>query len=597
MLRGKKAKSMTSPPLSLMHIQPTIRHFTQMLSQVLQLEVEIVDQQLLRIAGSGPYRARIGQPSNNTRLLQHVIDNKQEKAVTQPQQDPICQGCGQLGHCGELAFLGIPVMHEDQCLGVISLAATNAEQQQRLQDNIPIFSDYVRHVSSLLIANLTKNQTAPDGMDVLFSTLINSMDQGILVLDEQGMTQFANQNALTLLNTRWETLTKTSVTIRPLVASKDFANGNAQHVISFAAQQEVVIGQHHSGNHRQLFLFAFHQSERPAPGAEPDSEPRIGQFIGNAPAVQALKQLIARFADSPSSIMITGESGSGKEVLARSIHQVGRRHKRPFIAINCAAIPEHLLESELFGYVKGAFTGAAPNGKAGLIQSAHQGTLFLDEIGDMPLALQAKLLRVLETREVMPLGASTPVAVDIRIISATHQNLTKAIEDGAFREDLYYRLKVIPVEIPPLRERTQDIELLVHHFLNLHTRRIGSTYPGVSREVMALLRHYRWPGNVRELSNLMEYLVNIVPDGEVIDATLLPPHFHTAVALRQEALTPVLHSDTVGTASPNLKQLEHQLIADGLRRGASKAQLAQALDISVATLYRKIKKYGLGDIH
>ncbi|MCW2477632.1 sigma-54 interaction domain-containing protein [Candidatus Symbiopectobacterium sp. NZEC135] len=579
---------MTSQTLSLMHIQPTIRHFTQMLSQVLRLEVEIVDNRLLRVAGSGPYRNRIGQPSDNTRLLQYVIDNKQEKAVIHSQHDPICQGCGQYGNCGELAFLGLPVMHGERCLGVISLAAVNAEQQQRLQDNITVFSDYVRHIASLLIANLTKNPTANDGMDVLFTTLINSMDQGILVLDEHGIMTFANQNALTLLNARWETLANTPVTIRPLVASKDFANGNAQHVIAFAAQQEVVIGQHHNGNNRQLFLFAFHQSERPAPINEADSEPRIGQFIGNAPAVQVLKQHIARFADSPSSIMITGESGSGKEVLARSIHQVGRRSMRPFIAINCAAIPEHLLESELFGYVKGAFTGAAPNGKAGLIQSAHLGTLFLDEIGDMPLTLQAKLLRVLETREVMPLGASKPVAVDIRIISATHQNLTRAIEEGNFREDLYYRLKVIPVEIPPLRERTADIELLVHHFLNLHTRRIGSTYPGVSREVMALLRDYRWPGNVRELSNLVEYLVNIVPNGEVIDPTLLPPHFHRATTTMLPAVETV--AATTSAVPPSLKQLEHQRIIEALGRGVSKAQLAQELEISVATLYRKIKK-------
>ncbi|WP_416262250.1 sigma-54 interaction domain-containing protein [Gibbsiella quercinecans] len=587
---------MTSQTLSLMHIQPTIRHFTQMLSQVLRLEVEIVDNQLLRVAGSGPYRSRIGRQSDNTRLLQYVIDNKKEKVVIHSQHDPICQSCGQYGHCGELAFLGLPVMHEGTCLGVISLAAINPEQQQRLQENIAVFSDYVRHISSLLMANLTKNPTANDDMDVLFTTLINSMDQGILVLDEHGIITFANQNALRLLNTRWETLAQTPVTIRPLVASKDFANGNAQHVISFAARQEVVIGQHHNGKNRQLFLFAFHQSERPAPVEKADSTPHIGQFIGNAPAVQALKQLIARFADSPSSIMITGESGSGKEVLARAIHQMGRRNAHPFIAINCAAIPEHLLESELFGYVKGAFTGAAPNGKAGLIQSAHRGTLFLDEIGDMPLALQAKLLRVLETREVMPLGASKPVAVDIRIVSATHQNLAQALKDGTFREDLYYRLKVIPVEIAPLRERTADIELLVHHFLNLHTRRIGSTYPGVSREVMALLRHYRWPGNVRELSNLVEYLVNIVPDGEVIDPTLLPPHFHnTAAAVRPAAETAA--SDASRAAPPSLKQLEHQRIEEALRRGMSKTQLAQELDISVATLYRKIKKYELRDIH
>ncbi|KAA9002810.1 AAA family ATPase [Affinibrenneria salicis] len=588
---------MTARTLSLMQIQTTIRHFAQMLSRVLQLEVEIVDDHLLRVAGSGPYSARIGRPSANTRLLKYVIDEKKEKIVINAHHDPICRTCGQYDRCGELAFIGLPVMHEGACLGVISLAAVNLEQQQRLQDNIEVFSDYIRHISALLVANLMKSQSGASGMDQLFSTLINCMDQGILVLDEQGLVKFANQNALKQLNTRWEQLSRTPVSIRPLAAGKEFANGHAQHIISFAAQQEVVIGQYHTEKNLQLFLLAFHQTDRSAPPDDPLTEPQLGRFIGNSPPIRQLKQLIGRFADSPSSVMITGESGSGKEVLAQAIHQLSGRRSQPFIAINCAAIPEHLLESELFGYVKGAFTGASANGKIGLIQSASRGTLFLDEIGDMPLALQVKLLRALETREVLPIGASKPLPVDIRIISATHQNLERAIGEGRFREDLYYRLNVIPVSIPPLRERGEDIEILVHYFLNMHTRRMGITYPGVSRDVMDLLRRYRWPGNVRELSNLMEYLVNIVPDGEVIDRALLPPSFHSlnGVAPRPAAADAISSAETAGGASPSLKRLEHQLIAQALQRGANKAQLAQELGISVATLYRKIKKYGLND--
>ncbi|RLM31222.1 sigma 54-interacting transcriptional regulator [Brenneria salicis] len=575
-----------------MQIQPTIRHFTQMLSRVLQLEVEIVDSQLLRVAGSGPYSTHLGHPSANTRLLQYVMDQKQTKVVFNARHDPLCQTCNQYGQCEELAFLGLPVIHEDTCLGVISLVAVNAEQQQRLQENADVFSDYIRHISTLLIANLMKNQVASDGMGQLFTTLIGSMDQGILVLDEQDHVKFANQNALKQLNTHWEKLTRTPVVIRPLISDKNFANGHAQHVITFAGQSEVVIGQHHTGEDLQLFLLAFHQADRSASADYQHAETQLDQFIGNSPVVRTLKQLIGRVADSPSSVMITGESGSGKEVLARAIHWLSQRRGHPFIAINCAAIPEHLLESELFGYVKGAFTGASPNGKTGLIQSANHGTLFLDEIGDMPLTLQAKLLRALEAREVLPLGASKPVAVDIRIISATHQQLERFISEGKFREDLYYRLNVIPIVIPPLRDRVEDIDMLVHYFLNIHTQRLGNVYPGISREVMGLLRRYRWPGNVRELSNLLEYLVNIVPNGEVIDRALLPPNFH-ALSHAQVYSTPL--ADTVSPASSNLKQMEYQLMAEALQRGSSKTQLAQELGISVATLYRKIKKYGLSD--
>ena len=258
--------------------------------------------------------------------------------------------------------------------------------------------------------------------------------------------------------------------------------------------------------------------------------------------------------------------------------------------------PEQLLESELFGYVKGAFTGASANGKTGLIQAANHGTLFLDEIGDMPLTLQAKLLRAIESREIQPVGASHPVPVDIRIISATNQNLDQFIVDGKFREDLYYRLNVIPLRLPPLRDRQDDIELLIHYFLHLHTRRLELVYPGVAPEVIALLKAYRWPGNIRELSNLMEYLVNVVPSGEVIDVSLLPPNLVSSgkIADRVDSV----NSTNARTAKEEegvtgLEEMERQMIRDALTRYSNKKQAADELGIGIATLYRKIKKYDL----
>lgn len=284
-----------------------------------------------------------------------------------------------------------------------------------------------------------------------------------------------------------------------------------------------------------------------------------------------------------------------KEVVARAIHKLSDRQAKPFIAINCAAIPEQLLESELFGYVKGAFTGASANGKPGLIQAANHGTLFLDEIGDMPLTLQAKLLRAIESREIQPVGASHPVPVDIRIISATNQNLAQFIAEGKFREDLYYRLNVIPLRLPPLRERQDDIELLIHHFLQLHTRRLELVYPGVSPEVISLLKRYHWPGNIRELSNLMEYLVNVVPSGEVIDASLLPPNLICSgkTTGRDASLPGEMAEVKEEEGSTALEAMEKQMIRDALTRYSNKKQAADELGIGIATLYRKIKKYEL----
>ncbi|KAB3085285.1 AAA domain-containing protein, partial [Escherichia coli] len=364
---------------------------------------------------------------------------------------------------------------------------------------------------------------------------------------------------------------------------------------SWDDKSELIIGQLHNIQGRQLFLMAFHQSHTSFSVANASDEPHIEQLVGECRVMRQLKRLISRIASSPSSVMVVGESGTGKEVVARAIHKLSGRRNKPFIAINCAAIPEQLLESELFGYVKGAFTGASANGKTGLIQAANTGTLFLDEIGDMPLMLQAKLLRVIEAREILPIGASSPIQVDIRIISATNQNLVQFIAEGKFREDLFYRLNVIPITLPPLRERQEDIELLVHYFLHLHTRRLGSVYPGIAPDVVEILRKHRWPGNLRELSNLTEYLVNVVPSGEVIDSTLLPPNLLNNGTTEQTDVTEVSKAhlaldDASGTA---LEKMEKQMIREALSRHNSKKQVADELGIGIATLYRKIKKYEL----
>ncbi|ENC8723427.1 sigma 54-interacting transcriptional regulator, partial [Escherichia coli] len=382
---------------------------------------------------------------------------------------------------------------------------------------------------------------------------------------------------------------------RPLTFESNFTHGHMQHIVSWDDKSELIIGQLHNIQGRQLFLMAFHQSHTSFSVANAPDEPHIEQLVGECRVMRQLKRLISRIAPSPSSVMVVGESGTGKEVVARAIHKLSGRRNKPFIAINSAAIPEQLLESELFGYVKGAFTGASANGKTGLIQAANTGTLFLDEIGDMPLMLQAKLLRAIEAREILPIGASSPIQVDIRIISATNQNLAQFIAEGKFREDLFYRLNVIPITLPPLRERQEDIELLVHYFLHLHTRRLGSVYPGIAPDVVEILRKHRWPGNLRELSNLMEYLVNVVPSGEVIDSTLLPPNLLNNGTTEQSDVTEVSEAhlsldDAGGTA---LEEMEKQMIREALSRHNSKKQVADELGIGIATLYRKIKKYEL----
>ncbi|MCB4584160.1 sigma-54-dependent Fis family transcriptional regulator [Escherichia coli] len=580
----------------LMQIQPTIQRFARMLASVLQLEVEIVDENLCRVAGTGAYGKFLGrQLSGNSRLLRHVLETKTEKVVTQSRFDPLCEGCDSKENCREKAFLGTPVILQDRCVGVISLIAVTHEQQEHISDNLREFSDYVRHISTIFVSKLLEDQGPGDNISKIFATMIDNMDQGVLVVDDENRVQFVNQTTLKTLGVVQNNIIGKPIRFRPLTFESNFTHGHMQHIVSWDDKSELIIGQLHNIQGRQLFLMAFHQSHTSFSVANAPDEPHIEQLVGECRVMRQLKRLISRIAPSPSSVMVVGESGTGKEVVARAIHKLSGRRNKPFIAINCAAIPEQLLESELFGYVKGAFTGASANGKTGLIQAANTGTLFLDEIGDMPLMLQAKLLRAIEAREILPIGASSPIQVDIRIISATNQNLAQFIAEGKFREDLFYRLNVIPITLPLLRERQEDIELLVHYFLHLHTRRLGSVYPGIAPDVVEILRKHRWPGNLRELSNLMEYLVNVVPSGEVIDSTLLPPNLLNNGTTEQSDVTEVSEAhlsldDAGGTA---LEEMEKQMIREALSRHNSKKQVADELGIGIATLYRKIKKYEL----
>jgi transcriptional regulator with PAS, ATPase and Fis domain len=588
---------LTSTPSVLQQIQPTIFRFTKMLASVLQLEVEIVDATMVRISGTGPYAKLIGKKLNgSSRLLSHVLQEKEEKIIVQSRLDPLCEGCADKGVCKEKAFIGVPIIVQNACVGVISLVAISPEQQLRIKENAHDISEYVSYISSIFVSKIIGAQSA-DELGELFTSLIENMDQGVLVLDENEQVRSANAVALKQLNCTQEKILGRVVSVLPRTCQQDSSSDHLQHIVTFADRREIIIGQLHNGKNHQLFLMSFHQPHPAIPEGQGASDPRIRHIIGESKPMRVLKSLVTRVATSPSSVLIVSESGTGKEVVARAIHEMSGRNHQPFVAINCAAIPEALQESELFGYLKGAFTGASTSGKVGLIQSANGGTLFLDEIGDMSLGMQAKLLRAIENREVQPIGASKPIAVDIRIIAATHQPLERLISEGKFREDLFYRINVIPLSIPPLRERQGDIELLAHHFINLHAKRIGVVYPGISPDVIKLLPQYHWPGNLRELSNLMEYLVNVVPNGEVIDESLLPPNITNGLRPRPSTGSgTVIESIRVCDENASItviENMERQMIEEALLRHKNKKMAADELGIGIATLYRKINKYGV----
>jgi two-component system response regulator PilR (NtrC family) len=311
--------------------------------------------------------------------------------------------------------------------------------------------------------------------------------------------------------------------------------------------------------------------------------PDFYEIVGESPAMKRIFELIKKVAPTKSNVLITGESGTGKELIARAIHYHSPRRLRRFVPINCSAIPEALLESELFGYTKGAFTGAVSD-RDGFFKTAHEGTIFLDEIGDLPLTMEGKLLRVIEDKEVFPIGARSPIKVDVRVIAATNKNLELEVTNGRFREDFYYRLKVIELEIPPLRERKADIPLLVSHFIRKYNTELKKQFKGVSNGVMRTFLRNQWKGNVRELENIIERAM-ILGDGDYITLSDLPSNL---VEGDNNEQTEEVKGES--NLKATLKQFEKTYITNVLQNvNGDKKEAARALGLSLSSLYRKIE--------
>jgi nitrogen regulation protein NR(I) len=344
-----------------------------------------------------------------------------------------------------------------------------------------------------------------------------------------------------------------------------------------------------------------HDLERQNVHGAPESPDRT-PLVGESPSMRAVHEMVARVADSPSTVLITGESGTGKELIAKALHNGSSRRDKPLIKVNCAAIPKDLVESELFGYERGAFTGAVGS-KPGRFELADTGTLFLDEIGEVPVEMQVKLLRALQESEFERVGGIKTLRVDVRLVAATNRDLKQAIAEGRFREDLYYRLAVVPIALPPLRERREDIPLLVKHFIDKYNQRLGKRVEGIEEEALALLMGYSWPGNIRELENLMERSV-LFADAPFIQASALPdalrergPHAAPAPLGAVAPLAPLPMPE--GASMKEIvrqaqAELEKELIARALEEtGGNVTRAAKRLQISRKSLQVKMKELGL----
>lgn len=309
-------------------------------------------------------------------------------------------------------------------------------------------------------------------------------------------------------------------------------------------------------------------------------------IVGKSPIIRRVVDLAKKIAPTNSTVLITGETGVGKELVARFIHYLSPRREKPFVALNCAAVPETLIESELFGHKKGSFTGAHTD-KKGLFEEANSGTFFLDEVGDLTLSTQVKLMRVIENQEIRPVGSNETRKIDVRIIAATNRDLSLLVKDGKFREDLLFRLNVIQIHIPPLRERKEDIPLLVGYFLKKYGRKMGRNIVNISDSALTMLLNYDYPGNIRELENIIEHSI-IVAEGNTITKDDLPDY----IPFTQSLPEPAHRSEEVSFKT--LSQMEEELIRQTLKKcRGNQTQAAKKLGIGRTTLIRKMKKFGI----
>ncbi len=436
---------------------------------------------------------------------------------------------------------------------------------------------------TLLRRNGYEVETAASGEDAL--GLVDSFGPDFVITD----VRMPKMGGLDLLATLKAKGNDATVIVMSAYGNTDLAleamKGGAYDYIQKPFKPDEVVLTLRKAEERELL-----RRENRALREEIRKEHRFEDILAKSPNMQAIFRTIAKIAEYKTTVLVTGESGSGKELVARAIHRRSSRRGGPFVPINCGAIPENLLESELFGHKKGAFTDAISD-RRGLFEEADGGTLFLDEIGELPLALQVKLLRVLEDEKIRRLGEARDIQVDVRIITATHRDLTAETKAGRFREDLYYRLNVLPIHVPPLRDRREDIPLLIEHFITRNNARLGTNIRGMDSECRRLLYEYSWPGNVRELENTIERAMVLAEGDQLVAADL-------AERIR-EARDPVQMQLASGELSvkKTMRVIEELLIRRALQKTkGNRTRAAEVLEISHRALLYKIKDYQITDL-
>lgn len=588
--------------MNLFQVKDDVQRTAEVIASVLEIDVTIIDNNLYRVAATGRYIDQIGDQINNNSAFSKAIRNKEFVVIDKDSSKESCNNCERVGFCLEHGCICYPIILENTCIGVIGLIAFSMEQKNILLKRKKYLLDFLEKMSGLLVSKLLENKRANE---LVFLTkqleiILDSYDNGIIFVNSQGFILRHNKvvsdmfklKKIEIDNLNIEELLPQISIKKILMEKKNTRNQEFNYKsnkvsvsgiysVKFIMNNDEILG--------LLFTFRFIKEIIDTYNYITSDGVEIGfnNILGNSRSLLETKQKAMVVSNSNSTVLILGESGTGKDLFARAIHYNSSRRNKPYVAINCAAIPENLLESELFGYEDGAFTGARKGGKIGKFELANNGTIFLDEIGDLQLNLQAKLLRVLQDRKVERIGGSSPIPIDVRIITATNKNLEEKIKLGEFRQDLFYRLSVIPIEIESLRNRREDIMVIAKYLLEQFSYKMNKDVSRFSEEVVNLFNTYEWPGNVRELENTIEYSINMTNDNEIgIDD--LPARFKDIKSLGNNFIDKNIR---------RIRDIEKDEIDKAIKVYGTDIhgmkELTRSLGLSRASIYRKIKEYNI----
>lgn len=589
--------------MSLNSIKNSVQEVAEAISAVLHVDVTIIDKDFKRIAATGQYKKRIGNKIPSKCLFEYVIKEKKPHYIHKNDNrsndvELICNSCEAKNTCTEFATIGYPIMKDDKVIGVIGINVFNENQCDIINKDFDSMMVFLNKLSMLIVGNIIYDDTIKKLQIQKEETnhIIDSLSDGILCIDNDGIIKYLNRKGEKLLGVEETQVVDNKIEFLIPDFNIDFFSREykGKNINIKGKKQSFLVkcSPITCKGERVSNIVEFNKkSDEVRAAYKLFANSKIVRFediIGESTSIKNVKFIAKNIAKTDSTVLLRGESGTGKELFARSIHYESNRCDAPFIAINCASIPDNLLESEFFGYEGGSFSGARKEGQLGKFELANGGTIFLDEIGDLPLHLQPKILRVLQEHCFRKIGGLDEVCVDVRIIAATNRDLDIMVKNGQFREDLYYRLNVIPIYLPSLKERGEDIFLLSDFLIDKFCCRFDMEAKTLSQEVKNKFLEYHWPGNIRELENVIEYLINVSKE-DIIPVKNLPDSFKIN-AYEDEIIS---NTDLKTRVEEFEKSILNSMIKKHGNDAEGKEKIIKELNIDLSTLYRKLKKYNL----